>query len=212
VYRQTSSLLQHIYAKTSKGHDEIVRPKFGLNPRQRRILMFVDGEHTLVTLHGHFPLQEMEEIVATLAGHHFIFMTGRQAQETASPCRRGKPRAAYTWRTGSELNSARHHDDVYPILTEDPEKILKAKELMLEIAATHLGILGRAIVQKIEAATCAASLSSLAGRWTMALCASKTASRYAALYLERLKCILYEEAADATPMPILALSSPRHTP
>jgi hypothetical protein len=139
VYRQTSSLLQHIYAKTSKGHDEIVRPKFGLNPRQRRILMFVDGEHTLVTLHGHFPLQEMEEIVATLAGHHFIFMTGRQAQETASPCRRGKPRAAYTWRTGSELNSARHHDDVYPILTEDPEKILKAKELMLEIAAHALG-------------------------------------------------------------------------
>lgn len=213
MHISTPSLLHHIYAKTSKGHDEIVRPRFGLNPRQRRILTFVDGEHTLLALYGHFPLQEMEDIVSTLAGQHFIFLARKETHHAAgSSWQQGNTRAAYTWNTDNGFNSARHQDDIRSILTQDPGRVLKAKEFMLEIAATHLGILGREIVQKIEAAQSAPSLSSLAGQWAMALCASKTASRYAPLYLEQLKCILFEEAQDASCLHFFELSSPRHTP
>ncbi len=212
MYLSSPSLLHNIYAKTSKGHDEIVRPRFGLNPRQRRILTFVDGVRTLVALYGHFPPQEIEDIACSLAGQDFICLVGKQSQETASSWLHASARDVYTWNENLGLKHTRGQKGANPVLTQDPEKVSKAKEFMLEIAAIHLGILGREIIQKIDTAQCSASLASLAGQWTMALCASKTAARYAQLYLEQLKCMLFEEQHDGTAFPLPETSSSRHLP
>jgi hypothetical protein len=191
-------LLSHIYAKTSKGEDEIVRPKFGLNPRQRRILSFVDGARPLFPLHGQFPVQEMEDIVTVLAGQEFIFLIGEKPEETASLRQQEyAERHAFRWPQRTDAHQPGFHDEHRAALTHDPEKVHKAKEFMLETAAVHLGILGRDIIEKISSAESAYALASFAGQWTMALCASKTAARYAQLYLEQLKAILFEEQTEA---------------
>jgi hypothetical protein len=176
----THSMLHHVYAKTRKGHNEIVRPTFGLHARQRRILAFADGTRILADLNEPFPLQEMEDIVSMLSNQQFILLVGTQPDEVVLPCRSGTTRNDPR---GTHLLA----------LTQASEKIRKAKEFMLETATIHLGILGRDIVQKIESADCARSLIGLAGQWAMALCASKTAARYAPLYLEQLKVILFDE-------------------
>lgn len=190
-------MLHHVYAKTRKGHDEIVRPTFGLNTRQRRILAFVDGIKPLAALSGQFPVQEMEDIVFMLSGHDFIFLASAIPEEHASP--RLPKNAVHCLRSANSLT-----------LTHTPEKIHKAKEFMLETATIHLGILGRDIIQKIESADCAHSLACLAGQWTMALCASKTAARYAQLYLEQLKLILFEEQEQLSSSSCSEMSSWRH--
>jgi hypothetical protein len=173
-------MLHHVYSKTRKGHDEIVRPTFGLNTRQRRILAFADGTSALAALNENFPLQEIEDIVSVLSSHQFIFLVGTRSEELAS-----------SRQSGNTAHSL--HGTYGLVLTQAPEKLSKAKELMLETATIHLGILGQDIVQKIESAHCAHSLTCLAAQWAMALCASKTAARYAQLYLEQLKLILFEE-------------------
>jgi hypothetical protein len=194
------SLLHHVYAQTAKGREEIVRPKFGLNPRQRRILNFVDGARTLSDLRSLFPLQEMEDIVALLAGQHFIQRVGVGVGEHAEevcPARGLEYRHhVYRWNESQQPRLSGQRAALKPVLTRDAERIRKAKEFMLEIAAIHLGILGRDIAQKIESAACAHSLAGITGQWAMALCASKGAARYAQLYLEQLKLILFEEEPD----------------
>lgn len=189
----TCYMLQHIYAKTRKGQEEIVRPKFGLNPRQRRILVFVDGAKTLSGLLDQFPPQEMEDIIAALSDHRFIFLAREKPEVLASQTPYQSASQAYGWKKHCVTDTTNRHPDFKTRLTQNPDKVLHAKEFMLETAAIHLGILGREIVHHIESAQSSHSLASLAGQWTMALCASKTAARYAPLYLEHVKGILFEE-------------------
>lgn len=199
VHFTSPPLLSHIYAKTPKGEDEIVRPKFGLNPRQRRILTFVDGARPLLPLRRQFPVQEMEDIVTILAGQEFIFLIDRKPEGTDSLKMQGYAgRHAFHWNQRTDAPQSGCHDGNQPALTHDPEKVQMAKDFMLETAAVHLGILGRDIVGKIGSAESALALAGIAGQWTMALCASKTAARYAQLYLEQLKSILFEEQMDTS--------------
>ena len=192
----TSSPLRHIYAQTAKGREEIVRPKFGLNPRQRRILNFIDGVKPLFVLCNHFPAQEMEDIILVLSEQQFIWRVSERIEENRFMHDPEHGRHVYQWSSSYHINSSNRPAAPTPRLTRDAERIRRAKEFMLEIAAIHLGILGRDIVQKIESADCAHSLAGITGQWTMALCASKGAARYAQLYLEQLKLILFEEEAD----------------
>ncbi len=192
----TSSPLCHIYAQTAKGREEIVRPKFGLNPRQRRILGFVDGVKTLSVLRTDFPVQEMEDIILVLSEQQFISRVREHAEHHHPLQDPQQGSYLYHWSSSYQTSLSSPRTAPKPPLTRDAERIRRAKEFMLEIAAIHLGILGRDIVQKIESADCAHSLAGITGQWTMALCASKGAARYAQLYLEQLKLILFEEEAD----------------
>jgi hypothetical protein len=202
VHFTNTPLLSHIYAKTPKGENEIVRPKFGLNPRQRRILTFVDGARPLSPLHGQFPVQEMEDIVTVLTRQDFIFLIGEKLEEPASAENATEQglaaRHAFQWTSRTDAHQPGFHDEHRAALTHNSEKVQKAKEFMLETAAVHLGILGRDIIGKISSAESAHALASFAGQWTMALCASKTAARYAQLYLEQLKILLFEDQAEAS--------------
>lgn len=191
-------LLRQIYAKTPKGEDELVRPKFGLNPRQRRLLGFVDGSRPLFPLHAQFPVQEMEDIGNALTWQEFILLIGEKPEETVLLWQQGyASRHAFRWDHRADLHQAGSRGEQGQALTHDVEKVRKAKEFMLETAAVHLGILGREVVGKIGGAQSAHALASVAGQWTMALCASKSAGRYAQLYLEQLKFILFEEKAES---------------
>lgn len=192
----TPPLLRHVYAQTAKGREEIVRPKFGLNPRQRRILNSVDGVKTLSFLRKQFPIQEMEDIVLVLSEQQFIQFVGEHAEENRSMHDAEHGRHMYHWSSNYHIGPSSRRTAPPPRLTRDAEKVRRAKEFMLEIAAIHLGILGRDIVQKIESARCAHSLAGITGQWAMALCASKGAARYAQLYLEQLKLILFEEEPE----------------
>lgn len=41
-----------VFAKTPKGHEELTAKSGGLSPRQRRVLIFVDGKRTVEELRG----------------------------------------------------------------------------------------------------------------------------------------------------------------
>lgn len=175
--------LQRIYIKTEKGQRELVRPRFGLDSRQRRILMRVDGLIDLRTLAEICPETELEDILAVLIKQDFIVYLTDSGETTLSESDMSGNGKAST----IEGVKGKGH-----ILTQSFTRFSAAKELMLEVAVVHLGIFGRDIMQKIEQAESADNLMLLAGRWNMALCESKTANRHAPLYLEKLKLLLFE--------------------
>jgi hypothetical protein len=203
VYLPHHFAAQRIYIKTEKGQNELVRPRFGLDSRQRRILMGVDGIRNLRMLAEFCPETELEDILNVLIKQGFVVYvkesgatsiygpgdigkTRTLPKENATPgCSKEKSRTL-TATPGCSKEKSR-------TLTQNLARFAAAKELMLEVAVVHLGILGRDIMQKIEQAESSDGLMMLAGRWSMALCESKTANRYAALYLEKLKLLLFEE-------------------
>lgn len=61
-----------IFAKTAKGQNEIANRRFGLNPRQRSVLIVMDGAKSLGVIRNMISTDELEEITLFLAKEGFI--------------------------------------------------------------------------------------------------------------------------------------------
>ena len=68
-----------IFAKTRKGHAEIETRAGGLNPRVRRVLIFVDGKRPVEELRGMLQSDDLQHTLGMLEEEGFIEMTpGRE--------------------------------------------------------------------------------------------------------------------------------------
>lgn len=65
-----------IFAKTQKGHDEITSKAGGLTPRERRVLIFVDGKRTVDDLRGMLQSDDLQHTLGMLEEVGYIEVAG----------------------------------------------------------------------------------------------------------------------------------------
>jgi hypothetical protein len=64
------------YAKAEKGFAEIESRSFGLSPKLRRVLILIDGKHTLESLRGMLGFDGLEKMLDDLLSQGFITPVG----------------------------------------------------------------------------------------------------------------------------------------
>jgi len=137
---------------------------FGLTPKQRRVLIMMNGKKDLAAIAGFIPLPELREAVPFLLAEMFIAErmedTARNDVETLSGGR----------------ENADHGAALAPV-----------KQMMTAAATRHLGLLAGDIVKRIESAGDRAALQSAAGYWHIAILESKTGAGKAGVYLDEVR-------------------------
>lgn len=187
-----------VFAKTAKGREEIADRRHKLHPRQRRVLILVDGSKDLDALTtmctAVIQSDALEEVLSFLLQQGFI--APAQANMPQSSTRKSIA-AATTERAPVALHlvapvialvqpkpaDAEPRSDLP--LTQDPVVIRQVKDFMTTTAHTYLGLLGAGVIQRIERAQDATQLMAVVGHWHMALHDSKQGTRFAAPYLEQ---------------------------
>jgi hypothetical protein len=155
-----------IFVKSTKGRDEISGRNEGLNARERRALILVDGVRDLLALARILPKPELEEALASLIGKGLIEKSGDMAMPSSAEA------------------------VMPPRRPEDEETIRQVKDFMIVTAQTYLGLLGGEVIRRVELASDAQALLAAAGHWHVALHGSRQGKRFAAPYLEQVKTAL----------------------
>lgn len=173
-----------IFAKTSKGREEMVKRSFGLSPLQRRVLIIIDGLKDLNAIAemmpAVIPAHQRDEVLGFLLENGFIECINPAAPAVAAAV---QAQAAYA-------NAARAvavHGAMTLKLTEDPSVLRAVKDFMTITAHTYLGLLGAGVIQRVEHAKTAEQLMAVVGQWHMALHESIQGRRFAAPYLEQVR-------------------------
>ena len=155
-----------IFTKTRKGHEEIETRAGGLNPRVRRLLIFVDGKRSVEDLRSMVQSDDLQHTLGMLEEDGYIELAsvpapggGRQAPpETLPP-----------------LTTFRLHPP-----GEDPLRLQQARNFMLNTIRTFVGALGTSSLQdRIEGARTQADLRALFDEWYHAIVSSREGRREA---------------------------------
>lgn len=160
-----------VYAKTARGHEEVSMRAYGLTPKQRRVLIMMNGKKDLAAIAGFVPLQELTEAVPFLLSEMFISEMTEKSGDTAKED--DDSSAVSSEKTGNR--------------TEDQAALAPIKQMMTAAATLHLGLLSSDIVRRIESAGDRAALQSAAGYWHIAILESKTGGDKAGLYLAEVR-------------------------
>ena len=78
-----------VFAKTQKGHDEITSKAGGLTPRQRRVLIFVDGKRSVEELRGMLQADDLQHTLGMLEEDGYIAV----GAASTAPGKAGAPAA-----------------------------------------------------------------------------------------------------------------------
>lgn len=160
-----------IYAKTARGHEEVSMRSFGLTPKQRRVLIMMNGKKHLDAIAGFIPLSELREAVPFLLAEMFIEAISEEA-----------------------VNKKEEKEDL-PVGKENVDHgaaLAPIKRMMTAAASRHLGLLAGDIVRRIESAGDRAALQSAAGYWHIAILESKTGADKAGIYLDEVRRAIAE--------------------
>jgi hypothetical protein len=154
-----------IFAKTRKGHAEIETRAGGLNPRVRRVLIFVDGKRPVEELRGMLQSDDLQHTLGMLEEEGFIEMTGVAGPAGAQPVDAALP----------PLVAFRLHPP-----GDDPVRLQQARNFMLNTLNAFVGALGTSSLQdRIETARNQADLRSLFDEWYHAIVSSRNGRREA---------------------------------
>lgn len=137
---------------------------FGLTPKQRRVLIMMNGKKDLAAVAGFVPLSELRETIPFLLAEMFI----------------------------SEMtdDAARKDEELFSGAKESAGQsaaLAPIKQMMTAAASRHLGLLAGDLVRRIENAADRAALQSAAGYWHIAILESKTGAGKAGIYLEEVR-------------------------
>lgn len=167
-----ADLLQTVYIKTGKAHEEIADRRHNLRPKARQVLVMLDGVRTVGMLTAVIAGFELPALLAELEKTGFI-----ESQSENQPESRPDDLVA---RTRSKIAEARNQRSTEIPPTEtitltainedlDPLALLEIKLLMQETTQQYLGLLGADLKKQITAIRDAAGLRATLARWHMAL-------------------------------------------
>ncbi|MEO6919674.1 MAG: hypothetical protein ABI171_11795 [Collimonas sp.] len=200
----TSGLLSgsSVFAKTGKGRDEIARRCFGLPPRQRRVLIVMDGTKDLATIAEAISRDELAQAVLFLNEQGFIALTSSDAKMAESGANRPRQKdPAATPELTTSRTSLIQKQAVPPAATDnaqalDAPTLREVKDFMTTTAQTYLGLLAADLIQRIERTKNQEGLKSIVGQWHMALRDSKHGARFASSYLDQVTATLSGNAPE----------------
>ena len=156
-----------VFAKTVKGQMEIASRAGGLTPRQRRVLIFVDGKRTVEELRGLVQSDDLQHTLGLLEEDGFIEVasvvnaTGTVAPAPATP-----------------LPSITAFGDLPE--PPDPQRLQRARNFMMNTLNTFVGSLGAsALLDRLENAVGHEGLRALYDEWYHAIVMSREGKREA---------------------------------
>lgn len=141
-----------VFGKTDAGRAELGQRSAGLTARQRSVLILLDGQKPLGQIESWLQEDEMLEAVEGL-------LRRGMAGIVAAP-----PSVAST---GAAIHAA-------PVPSAPAPAVLAARELMVDAARRHLGLLAADLVRRIEQAHDHGQLAAVIGLWHVSLRESKT--------------------------------------
>ena len=168
-----------VYAKTAKGRAEIEARQHGLPARARRLLILVDARRTVPELATLSALgNDVHAPLGDLLDGGFICPVGGASAGSDQP--RSPPRPSGVREQGSA-----------PALPQPtPEGLSLAKQIMLETADAHFGLLGADLKRRIAAAHDAVSVAACVARWNLAMRESNSGRPVADDFLQKIRLAL----------------------
>ncbi|MCE1183230.1 MAG: hypothetical protein LWW81_13170 [Rhodocyclales bacterium] len=163
-----------IFSKTTKGHDELTTKAGGLTPRQRRVLIFIDGKRTVDDLRGMLQSDDLQHTLGMLEEDGFIEVAGvTNAAGKAAPAPKGPLPSVDAFR---------------PLPAEvDPIKLQQARNFMVNTLNAFVGALGTStLLDKLDQAQGHAELRALFDEWYHAIVMSREGKREAEGLREKL--------------------------
>ena len=147
-----------VFAKTPKGQAEITGKTGGLTPRQRRVLIMIDGKKTVDDLRALLQADDLQHTLGMLEESGLIVMTG--ATQAA-------PQPAVT------------AFGTLPIAT-DPIRLQQARNFMSNTLKVFVGALGTSsLLDRIESANDHTTLRGYYDEWYLAIVTSREGRREA---------------------------------
>jgi len=162
------------FAKTAKGHDEISTKAGGLTPRQRRVLIMIDGKRTVDDLRGMLQADDLQHTLGLLEEDGFIEVASDTAQA-------GVPAAPLPSITAfGELPE-----------TPDPVRLQQARNFMMNTLNAFVGALGTSsLLDKIENSPGHPELRGLYDEWYHAIVMSREGKREAESLRSKLLAVI----------------------
>lgn len=163
-----------IFSKTTKGQEELTTKSGGLTPRQRRVLIFVDGKRTVDELRGMLQSDDLQHTLGMLEEDGFIEVAGvTNASGKAAPAPTGPLPSVDAFR---------------PLPAEvDPIKLQQARNFMINTVNAFVGALGTSsLLDKLDQAQGHAELRALFDEWYHAIVMSREGKREAEGLREKL--------------------------
>lgn len=155
-----------VFAKTAKGHEEIAGKAGGLTPRQRRVLIFVDGRRTVDELRGMLQSDDLQHTLGMLEeeGYIEVAVVSDDSGAFATPAGTLPSITAFA---GLPADG-------------DTLRLQQARNFMSNTINAFVGGLGASsLLERIERAADHAALRSLFDEWYHALVGSREGRREA---------------------------------
>lgn len=138
-----------VYEKTATGIDEIAGNQRRLTPRQRQVLILIDGKRTLNEITQSLPRLTVAEIIEELAAQGFI-------QDPSRP--KTIPQVIEPVPSAPEISA---------------EQLAATKNILISSTTEYLGLMGRTMSEQISTASSYEQLKACISRWHMAIRESK---------------------------------------
>lgn len=157
-----------VFAKTPRGQDELTTKTGGLTPRQRRVLIFVDGKRSVEDLRGVLQSDDLQHTLGLLEEEGYIELAGILsgiANKAAEPA----PAALPSITAFRELPAA-----------PDPLQLQQARNFMTNTLNAFVGTLGTSsLLDRIDRAKSHDELRGQFDEWFHALVMSREGKREA---------------------------------
>ena len=155
-----------VFAKTQKGHEEITTKAGGLTPRQRRVLIFVDGKRSVDDLRGMLQADDLQHTLGMLEEDGYIAVSSVLTKQ-------GKVSAP-----AAPLPSV----TAFSALPDspDPLRLQQARNFMINTLNTFVGSLGASsLLDRIDQADGHVGLRALYDEWYHSMVMSREGKREA---------------------------------
>lgn len=165
-----------IFAKTSKGQDEIDKRTAGLSPRIRRVLILIDGVRNIDDIRNMVAADDLTHTLGMLEEDGFIEMKTAPAKSNGSAA----PAKANGGLPGVTEFRTLHEWDA-------PENLAKARNFMTNTLNVFVGTLGASsLLDRLQKANNLPELRSMFDEWYHAIVVTRDGRREAEALRSRL--------------------------
>lgn len=138
-----------VYVKTPKGLEEMTTRRYKLSPKERQVLIMLNGKRTLIEAAATLPVAEMEAIGSKLLDEGFVVTLGGQSAVTTGIASPNAPAAAS--RIASPANDAKRFE--------------MASNFMANTLNAFVGMASSSVSSQIDNAADLAQLRDLYDSW-----------------------------------------------
>ena len=183
-----------VYEKSFSGQQELNSNQRALNARQRQVLIMIDGKRTQDDLARYLQNLDVGEIIADLERQGYIHTPGKTSPLASSLSTPAIAPAAQPTPPVQPAPASPPMPEAAPALDNDTPldsgKLAAIKVILSISAKEHLGLMGRAMIDKIEKIEVREQLQTVISQWHMAIRESKSGRATASVLIEEVNQLL----------------------